>query len=411
MKKTLKATVFALSFLLVFSLLGGCKRQDPFPIEDDPVVQEKPETPETPGRPETPTNPSTGLSDDIYSFTVMLDGKIYTFPTVFSEFAANGWEIQTSLGVDFSKESLAPKNYSSVVVVKRGDHQVYMTFINNSVDIKKIPDCDIGGIQLDDFDAKKGAELVFPGNVKIGSPERDVLSRYGEPSDKYESDNSKRLTYRLTSYAEVNISINKENGQVRELKMQNLLRSTTNKPSNPPATTGSAPSVITDYKPPTALGDSWNSFTVRYDNVLYKLPIPVSELMAHGWVPVTDENMIINAKGFATGFEIRLGNQTLRTSIRNYADAQQPVKYCFVTRIEYYDNGAKVSIELPKKLTEKSSIDDFIKAYGEPTKKSDSSSFNYYSWGKVFEELNVVVYKDTGVIAKIELDYDPKTLK
>jgi len=73
----------------------------------------------------------------------------------------------------------------------------------------------------------------------------------------------------------------------------------------------------------------------------------------------------------------------LRTQIENYSDKEQPLKYCFATYIEYYNNGAVIPIELPKGISDKSSIDQVIAAYGQPTKVEDSSSFKYYSYGNI----------------------------
>jgi hypothetical protein len=140
------------------------------------------------------------------------------------------------------------------------------------------------------------------------------------------------------------------------------------------------------------------------------MPIPMSVLVDDGWVPVSDQGKMINAKSFATGFEIRKGNQVLRTAIQNYSDTQQPAIYCFVTRIEYYDSGAQIPIELPQGLSEKSSIADFKKAYGEPSREEDGTNFIYYTWGSVFKEIVVVVRKETNQIIKIEVSCSPKNL-
>jgi hypothetical protein len=239
----------------------------------------------------------------------------------------------------------------------------------------------------------------------IGSTEEEVLAAYGEPTDLYESELSKSLMYSTDSYAEIDIDIDVTAGVVEGMKMRNMMSK-----EKAPEYTGDAPAAVTSYKQPAALGSSWDSYTAKYGGALYKLPVPVSVLMENGWEPVDDVNTMVDGKSYLIGFQIRNGNQVLRASITNYDGNQQPVMYCFVTKIEYYDNGAQVSMELPKGLSEKSSIEDFIKAYGTPAETSESSTFNYYIWGKSFERLEVVTNNETNVITHITLEYSPREL-
>jgi len=411
MKSFSKVTMVILSFILPLTLFVGCKKVEPPAVTEEPrqrptevVVEPEPE-------PATTTN-TAELPDDLYSFTIMLDGEVYELPAPFSEFAANGWEIQESLGVDYNTETLKPNSYTGIVVVKHGEHQIYMDFVNPDVNVNTLPDCYVGGVQLDDFDAKHGAELVFPGGITLGDTQDKVIKLYGDPSDTNENTFSSMMTYTLSTYSEVKVSFSKETGGIDQLKMQNLEA----KKGSPKTTTGTSaasgdvPNKVTSYKAPASLGKSWDSFTVKYDGVVYQMPIPVSELLANGWVCVSDEDTLINGQGYLIGFEIRKGNQTLRTSLSNYDDNQQPAKYCMVTRVECYTYGAKIHLELPQGLSEKSKVEDFIKAYGEPTKIDEGTVYTSYTWGKVFEELYVSVDKETGKIEKLEVSYDPKTL-
>ncbi|MCL1891473.1 MAG: hypothetical protein FWG00_05625 [Coriobacteriia bacterium] len=400
MKKIVKFLVIVLCILVPLAMLPGCGLFVAGEIvAEDPVEDREAEAQDEPAS-------ADGLSDDIYSFMVQLDGEIYEFPAPYSEFAAKGWKIEETLGVDYNEETLKPNSYTGVVVAKNGSHQIYLTFVNVDADVKKVSDCNVGGIDLDSWDAETGTQLIFPGNIILGSSEAEVLAAYGEPSDSYDGDTAKHFTYSTGSYADAEISIDKEADKVISLSMRNLIA----RESSPEAT-GDAPDVVKNYKAPKTLGASWDSFTAKYGGTLYQMPIPVSELLSNGWTAVSDMNRMVNARGFDTGIELRKDNQVLRTSIRNYDDKQQPVKFCFVTVIEYYDNGAMVPIELPGGLTEKSDIKDFIKAYGKPTEQSDSSHFDYYTWGELYSSLTVSVDKEEGVITKIELDYDPKDLK
>ncbi|MCL1896246.1 MAG: hypothetical protein FWG03_06860 [Clostridiales bacterium] len=413
MKSIRKITVVVISAIMAIALLGGCKggeakdeadeKDAPMDIvviaernEPEPAPEQKVEAPARAGE----------LPDDPYSFVCELDGVIYELPAPFSEFAANGWEIIERLGVDYANEKLDPGTYTGTVVVVNGEHKVYMDFLNDSMDTRVLTECSVGGIDLDYSNAKYGATLVFPAGITLGTPEEDLLAAYGEPTDFYESEYSKTYKYDIDYYSVLRVDIDVETGLVNGLRMQNFIRSEKKEDVG-----GEAPDVVKNYKTPAALGDSWNSFTARYGGLVIQLPVPVSVLMDNGWVPVTDENIMIAAKDYAIGFEIRNGNQVLRTNIRNYSDSQQPIKYCFITRIEYSDYSTKISLELPGGVSEKSSIEDFIKAFGKPDMEEENTVLKGCEWGKYSEGLEVSVNNETGEITRIALEYEPKSLE
>jgi hypothetical protein len=383
--------IVALVVTLIFSVavFGACgKPPAPAPVNE-------------PEEPIATPIASADLSDDPYSFTFRLDGVVYALPVAFSELQANGWELKN----DMSGETLDPDQYSSVNVLLNGKHQIYADFVNTTPNVLPFEECNVGGVSLDVFDAEQGAELIFPAGITIGTPGDDVIKAYGEPSDRYESEYSTSLTYTLDSYASLKILLDIDTNLVSDLDMQNLI------PKEQPAPAaggdGSEPAILASYNAPGDLGKSWDTFNVIYDGAKYHIPAPATEFTKNGWVFVTDENEMVSAKDSAVGVEIRKGNQVLRTIFYNYDTSAQPLKYCYVTEIEYYDLGAKVSIELPGGLTEKSKIEDFIKVYGQPAKTDESATFNYYDWGKIWESLELSVDQN-GVITHITLEHSPK---
>ena len=402
MKKIMKATSFVLCFLLMFMLLGCWPWKNIHVTEDEPQIEEQ--------EFESPEKPAKTLSDDPYSYSFILDGTIYTLPAPFSEFAKDGWEIQNGTGYAREHDTLDPGEELIVFEAKHGDHVVDMYLINNDVDVQKLDDCDVSGISFDKYDSKKGAELIFPGRITIGTPEEDVLSLYGEPSYRNDGSAGNNLTYNIEPSSYIGIDVDVDSRLVNRLYMRHPLRSDNSNQEGSTIATGDAPDVVKAYRQPNALGGSWDSFTLKYDNVLYQMPIPVTELVANGWVCVSDENMMIDAKDYKIGFDIRHGNQVLHTNLDNYADTQQPAKYCFVTKIEYYREGTNVSFELPGGLSEKSSIEDFIKTYGEPREMDEYSSLVFYTWGDVYKSLSIAVEKDTKQIHRLELEYRPRSL-
>ncbi|MCL1896741.1 MAG: hypothetical protein FWG03_09360 [Clostridiales bacterium] len=417
MKSIRKTIVVVISAILAVALLGGCKGSGPASGDDESIERldivigtEKegpgPEQGQDPEPEQKATQASAmELPDDPYSFVCMLDGVVYQLPAPFSEFAANGWEIIYRLGVDYANEKLDPGTYTGVVVVENGEHQVYMDFLNDDMDTKVLTECSVGGIDLDYANSKYGASLVLPAGIKLGTPEEDVLAAYGEPTDFYDGVSSRMYKYDIDYYSKVQVDVDADTGLVYGLKIQNFIRHEKKEDAG-----GEAPDVVKAYKAPSEIGDSWDSYTLKFGGTLMKLPVPVSELMANGWVPVSDENIMIAAKDYAIGFEIRNGNQVLRTNLRNYADTQQPVKYCFITKIEYSDYSTKISIELPGGITEKSPIEDFIKAYGKPDEEEENTVLKYYKWGDYSEGLEVSINNESGEISRISLEYEPRSV-
>jgi len=218
MKTITKISAFIMCFVLVFTLLYGCKKDK----ETDTGIG-------TPiGENSGNTNdekPIAGLPDDLYSFTLALDGKIYALPAPFSEFAANGWEIEeakASGNVDSSDESLSPGSLSNPAMIKKGEQTLLVTFVNNYDDDRILPDCDIASISTTNDSSGQGSPIiVFPGNIKIGSSEENVLALYGEPTDTYEYADFNLLYYSKDDSARVSISIRKSDNCVGALGMEN----------------------------------------------------------------------------------------------------------------------------------------------------------------------------------------------
>ncbi|MCL1896146.1 MAG: hypothetical protein FWG03_06330 [Clostridiales bacterium] len=333
------------------------------------------------GHEETWYDPAGDPEIDLYAFTLELNGVEFTLPAPYSEFVEYGWEIGKPMGEE--RETLSPGE-SYFFSLYNDDNRVYAYFVNNGVDVMPVKDCNVGGIMFDEHDAASGAKVVFPGGITFGSPENDVLVCYGRPS--YESSNSsgKQLNYAIRlADKDVQIDIDEKTGLVSRMRMSNLKLSEAERAEE---YTGSAPGVVTGYVPPGALGDSLESCTVEYGGAVYRLPAPMAAFVENGWVLESDENLLVSAGDSSFGFYLRNGNQVVYTNIHNYAQTQQPAKYCFITFVEYNSEERSVPIELPGGLTEKSGVKAFNKAYGKPTKTYGTGSSREYEWRIRFED-------------------------
>ncbi|MFV0399204.1 MAG: transglutaminase domain-containing protein [Oscillospiraceae bacterium] len=163
---------------------------------------------------------STGkLSSDPYSFQFQLDGVVYSLPADYSQFEAEGWKND-----EFASNTLASRKKTLGEQVKKGDEVVTLGLVNTGSSEVRYNKAMVSKITLDDYYAKKGAELLFPGGIKIGSTEKEVLAAYGEPTDTIETKSQKSFYYEKDVYSTLRITINLESETVTSLSMENIVQ-------------------------------------------------------------------------------------------------------------------------------------------------------------------------------------------
>ncbi|MCL2165140.1 MAG: hypothetical protein FWH55_12305 [Oscillospiraceae bacterium] len=345
--------------------------------------------------------PSGELSDDWTSFEAELNGIVYQLPALFSEFSADGWTLKEE------SETLAP-NYHTTVQLKKGDQIVGATVLNLTGNVLPFGECYIEKLMLDSYDARHGAKLILPSGVTNDESNMDdVRAAYGEPSDIYEGTSIIIWTYSEETYSEAKIQFDIDTMKVSKVEIGNAYP---REPIAAPELSGEIPASVANYVTPSALGESWDSFTVKYADDLYALPAPVRVFADNGW-KILDADVIVSARSAKVGFEMSKNNQTLRAQIYNYSDTVQPAENCFVFFVRSSSNGPSLPIELPGGITMDSSYDDIISAYGTPDETDESGSmFNYYTYGSFDQEVSISIFQETGEIGTIEVSYRPRNL-
>ncbi|HCW04759.1 MAG TPA: hypothetical protein DGK91_09710 [Clostridium sp.] len=66
-------------------------------------------------------------------------------------------------------------------------------------------------------------------------------------------------------------------------------------------------------------------------------------------------------------------------------------------------------MELPKGISEKSTINEIMVTYGEPTDKDISEDFSYYKYGDIFESVEFSFNGDR--LTRLKVEYEPDDLK
>lgn len=143
---------------------------------------------------------SSAAKVDILSGIIKLDGKEYTVPCAYSDFAANGW---TSKNAD---ETLEARTYTLVEYLKNDSKELTVQFVNSTDSSLKYSECEIGQVEAG---LDSGAEIELPGGFVFDSSVTvdDIKAMYGEPSDTTEGDDYEVLRYEDDDYKRVEFFI------------------------------------------------------------------------------------------------------------------------------------------------------------------------------------------------------------
>ena len=372
-----------------------------------PVIESTPE-PVIPVYPTTLTE----LSADWYSFAINLNGVVYTIPFPFDDLLENGWEFLGRGSFGTPPEIVDPNRVSpSIIMIKdNGRYTIHVSVMNRTYDVIPFEEGEVMSISIEWHEMPEGADFTFPGGISIGSSYEDVVSMYGEPTRSTSSATISSVTYEIGAQDFIRISFNNDTQQVISLRMQST------KEREAPLSTIAAenlPEIVAAYSAPTDFGSRWQEFIVRYGGHLYHIPAPLAALVANGWAIQSDPEELIPAHSARVGVEIRLGNQVLRTTVRNYDDVAQPIKYGYVTRVQYFPGRVDIPIELIGGITNTSTIEEAIEAFGNPSSIGEGPNFNTYSWqlgGRGNDAIVIAIENATGKITRIEVNNEPRRL-
>jgi len=160
-----------------------------------------------------------GISDDLYSYEVLVDGDLMKFPMSYDELTAFGWEFTYE-----DTEVLEGNSYTSGLTFTKGkDNAMMFRFINFSDSDKSVQDCYVGGARISAFTTEDMHIELPKGIVLEESTYDDVKEAYGEPTKEHNFDDSDVLSYKIDRWQYVDISIRKEQGTVTSIDINNMV--------------------------------------------------------------------------------------------------------------------------------------------------------------------------------------------
>jgi hypothetical protein len=364
--------------------------------EEEEIIEEE-EIPEEEEREPVDTG---DLSDDIYSFQVMINGHVFSLPFEWSYAESLGWE----LGDRFDDVELGPNQRTFSNRVWQGNTGLSMGIGNLSPNNIDVSEGIVGNIRVDDRDMETGVEFMLPGGLTIGSPEELIVELYGEPSRTSHSDTINRYNFELSTQVSVDIHVRNETGLVYEITLMNFeerVESTFD---------GELSELAMRYVPPTELGDDFTQGIVELEGVVYQLPAPVAVFLNNGWI-IEDESVMIAAGRSAVGQRLRYGNQVMRLEIKNYDTVEVPVTEGFITSIEFSRHQWQGNIALPGGITPDSTEAEIMALLGEPARDSESSNFHGFTWqvtreNSMWESIAVTFLTEDGSVHSITVKND-----
>lgn len=174
------------SVFLMVCLLTACggsddsdqnKAESNAPTQNEDEKNKEETTKKDEEKEETPKREEIAMSDDLFDYTVELDGVVYKLPFSFKEMEANGWYC------DDPAEDLKPNSFrpTSLNHKDTATKLLSVRFHNLSSEVKNFTDCEISGISFNDMNTRKST-FSLPKGITIGSTKEEVLAAYGEPT-------------------------------------------------------------------------------------------------------------------------------------------------------------------------------------------------------------------------------------
>lgn len=281
-----------------------------------------------------------GLSEKWSDFQIQIDDQVYQFPMMYQDFVSYGW---TSEDSEFP--TLEPSQYDLLYFTK-DDVRCMAYVINLAKNNMAADQCLVGGISIDSFDWDVSAgNVVLPGGIVRGEASAAAIEEaYGTPSDVYEGDLYKKLTYETDSYCRLEMSVDNETGVLSDIEVRNFVE-----PEGFDAgeISEEIPAEVTAYEKPDALGDSLEEFRISLDGAVYEVPVPVSVLIADGWeLDTSDSDAEVAAHdiGWVT---LRKGGQEIREIAVNYADYATIPENCWFETLSVGGYTLEAEGELP----------------------------------------------------------------
>lgn len=141
---------------------------------------------------ETIQSDTSQLSDDVYSYQILINGEFYQIPMDVEDLLKNGWEFESD-----GNEDLDAYTFDPAVTLNKGDYTIQADILNETGNPKPYTECRIEGIYINIYyNSGNDMTFVLPKGIQSNvSTVEDMKAAYGEPTDYSESDGTVFATY------------------------------------------------------------------------------------------------------------------------------------------------------------------------------------------------------------------------
>ncbi len=345
-------------------------------------------------------NPASGeassLSEDLYSFQVLIGGETIALPSTFDRMIKAGW---TYTGNE--EELLKPEQRTVSSAWEKNGVLLSAEMVNTSWDVLPVGQCVLAAVQLND----SATQVMLPGGVLLGvSGLRDVMDAYGAPSSTYEDGDISRFTYQLDYDQEAVFTFAESTGVLKSASLRNVVMAAA---PDPTVLLGSSASGSSSYRMPSSLGNDPFSFHVSYGDALYTLPAPVKEFEKNGWVLGEGADDVVKAYGSGQLTLSRSGKQWT-TWVYNDSDKATLAGSCLITTVVSDMGRGDVSLLLPGGVTTGMAEEEMQSIYaGIDAKISETDASRRYEYSRDGGDIILSVRLDTGLISRAEVKNSP----
>lgn len=376
----ISAAIVALIVGLVLILGGGDKDKDkkteePTETTTEATSEDTTETTENTTEATTEAGGSTAtgtytyewpteVSDNWLDYTIKINETVYKLPMPYAEFKSKGWK------ADYLSTSIPANSYDYTTFELDGI-EMQVLIVNYGLKEAPVEECFVAGFSIDPdwYDVRSTSTIELAGGIKwMTSTEADVKAAFGAPDytydGEYDGENYVTMDYADDEYESgMDLEINHE-GVLECISIANVsapegLEADASQIDTAP------PEINSYYVAPTGPStEIFDHIITINENEYYKLPVPVSEFTANGWIIDTATSDYIAGNSYEHTY-IEKNGEKLSVKLENFtSDAILPIN-AYVTYISVDTAYFSMPISFPGGYSTTDHYDKFVELFGD----------------------------------------------
>jgi beta-lactamase regulating signal transducer with metallopeptidase domain len=301
------------------------------------------------------------------SYTVTINGLQMTFPMAYDDFIALGWICPIDADID-------PERYLLTEFSRNGQNTRFV-MTNYGYETVPMSEAYVVGFEMT---LNPNYSFTMAGNIQFGTTKEQVIAAFGYPFVTYDNtlEFASDAPEGLLNCNRIQLKFDGDD-KVSGIYMQCLDGITDVAPPDD-ILNKEVPDIVLHYETPTDLGTGLSDRIFSIDGDLYRFPCPIKAFLDNGWEITEGADVIVKASDDNFGAVIEKDGYSLTIPMRNYTDEPQPVRNCFIIEMDFNEAWNFVPLEFADGITHKSTLEEVLEAYGEPTEAKFDEGYNQY---------------------------------